>query len=92
MKFFMGKREKTYNRSGEEHVMTEYRPRLGRIIACCAALLIVLGAGLSSFTVVGAGHTGVVSTFGQGERVAGGLPLQGPLAEGDKDGQPHCEA
>ena len=65
MKFFMGKREKTYNRSGEEHVMTEYRPRLGRIIACCAALLIVLGAGLSSFTVVGAGHTGVVSTFGQ---------------------------
>ncbi len=65
MNFFMEKREKTYTHSGEEYTRTEYRPRLGRIILCGAAALIVLGTALSSFTVVGAGHTGVVSTFGQ---------------------------
>ena len=35
---------------------------------------------------------GVHLRAGQRERAAGGLPLQGPLAEGDEDGQPHCKA
>lgn len=58
MKFFVEKREDRY---GDERLIL----RVDRIIYCGIAAVIVLGLIFSSFTVVGAGHTGVVSTFGQ---------------------------
>lgn len=65
MKFFVEKIEKTYTRYGEEYTEVERRLRLDRIIICGVAAIVALGLIFTSFTVVGAGHTGVVSTFGQ---------------------------
>lgn len=65
MKFFVEKIEKTYTRYGEEYTEVERRLRLDRIIICGVAAIVSLGLIFTSFTVVGAGHTGVVSTFGQ---------------------------
>lgn len=66
MKFFMEEHKETrthYN--GTEYVETEWRVRWDRIIGCGVGALSAAGIALSSFTVVGVGHTGVVSTFGQ---------------------------
>lgn len=63
--FFVEKQEKKYKVLDVEHTEIEYRPHWGRIIGCGVGLLVAAGLSLSSFTVVGAGHTGVVSTFGQ---------------------------
>lgn len=57
MSFFIKNHEDTYG--------IEYTVRWERIIICGVAALVAIGVLLSSFTVVGAGHTGVVSTFGQ---------------------------
>lgn len=65
MKFFVEKNEKTYTRYGAEYTEVERRLRLDRIIICGVAAIVALGLIFTSFTVVGAGHTGVVSTFGQ---------------------------
>ena len=65
MKFFVEKIEKTYTRYGAEYTEVERRLRLDRIIICGVAAIVALGLIFTSFTVVGAGHTGVVSTFGQ---------------------------
>lgn len=65
MKFFVEKIEKTYTRYGEEYTEVERRLRLDRIIICGVAAIVALGLIFTSFTVVGAGHTGVASTFGQ---------------------------
>lgn len=65
MKFFVEKIERTHTRYGEEYTETERRIRMDRIIACGVAAIVVLSLIFTSFTVVGAGHTGVVSTFGQ---------------------------
>ena len=65
MKFFVEKIEKTYTRYGEKYTEVERRLRLDRIIICGVAAIVALGLIFTSFTVVGAGHTGVVSTFGQ---------------------------
>lgn len=47
---------------GEETVTV---PRFGRIIGCVIALVLVLILVFSSCTIIKAGHTGVVSTFGR---------------------------
>lgn len=62
MSFFT--KENTYtDRYGETH--TEKVPRIGRIIGCFIALILILILALNSFTIIKAGHTGVVSTFGR---------------------------
>ncbi len=58
MKFFVQKREDYY---GDERIVL----RVDRIIYCGIAAIVALGLIFSSFTIVGAGHTGVVSTFGK---------------------------
>lgn len=65
MKFFTKTIENVRSRYGEEYTEVETHLRLDRIIACSIAALLAIGLIFSSFTVIGAGHTGVVSTFGQ---------------------------
>lgn len=64
-KFFIEEYEKKYTVFGNEHTDIEHRVRWDRVIGCATGALISVGIALSSFTIVGAGHTGVVSTFGQ---------------------------
>ena len=47
-----------------------------------------VGVALSGFTIVSAGHTGVVSTFGQVSETVlqEGVPFQSPVAESDGNG------
>lgn len=52
--------EKQY-KSGETYRV----PRIGRIVGCSIALIILLIVIFSSFVIIPAGHTGVVSTFGR---------------------------
>lgn len=65
MKFFIEEHKETRKRYGEEYTETEWRVRWDRIIECGVGTLLAASVALSSFTVVGAGHTGVVSIFGQ---------------------------
>lgn len=65
MKFFVEEHTETFKRYGEERTETEWRVRWDRVIGCGVGALLAASVALSSFTVVGAGHTGVVSTFGQ---------------------------
>lgn len=66
MKFFVEEHKNTFTDCfGEDRAKIEYRIRWDKIIGCGVGALVALGVVLSSFTIVGAGHTGVVSTFGQ---------------------------
>ena len=60
---FFTKEVTTTNRYGE--TTTEIEPRVGRIVTCVIALFLIIILALSSVTVIKAGHTGVVSTFGK---------------------------
>lgn len=51
------------DRYGEKY--TEVKPHIPRIVACSIAALVLLVLLLRSFSIVGVGHTGVVSTFGR---------------------------
>lgn len=66
MPFFKKQYEEThYSVLTGQTDTTEWRIRWGRIIGCGVGALVAAELVLSIFTVVGAGHTGVVSTFGQ---------------------------
>lgn len=66
MSFFYNKEEVIYNKGTViERTETETHIHWPRIIGCGVGALLAGGILLSSFTVVSAGHTGVVSTFGQ---------------------------
>lgn len=66
MSFFV-KEEKheSQNWGGQTVTETEKTVRVGRIIAVSVAAILAIILIFSSFTVVKAGHTGVVSTFGK---------------------------
>lgn len=66
MSFFYNKEEVIRNKgTGYERTETETHIHWPRIIGCGVGALLAGGILLSTFTVVSAGHTGVVSTFGQ---------------------------
>lgn len=62
MKFFTNEITTT-DRYGETHTKTKIRA--GRIALCVIVLILAVSIGLSSFVIIKAGHTGVVSTFGK---------------------------
>lgn len=61
MKFFV--KETTVTKYGETHTVTV--PRIGRMVLCVILALTIIITALSSFVIISAGHTGVVSTFGK---------------------------
>ena len=63
--FFTETREVTRSAYGREYTETETRIRSGRIATCAIALFLVVVMLLSCTTVIQAGHTGVISTFGK---------------------------
>lgn len=66
MSFFYNKEEIILNKGTcYERTKTETHIHWPRIIGCGVGALLAGGILLSTFTVVSAGHTGVVSTFGQ---------------------------
>ena len=66
MSFFVKEeKHKSQNWSGQTVTETEKTVRVGRIIAVSVAAILAIILIFSCFTVVKAGHTGVVSTFGK---------------------------
>lgn len=65
MSFFYGKKEVASTRLFGNQTEEVTYIRWPRIIGCGVGVLLAAGIALSSFTVVSAGHTGVVSTFGE---------------------------
>lgn len=66
MGFFYTKEEIVHKTAfGGECTEIELHIRWPRIVVCGIGALLAAGIALSSFSVVSAGHTGVVSTFGQ---------------------------
>lgn len=66
MSFFYNKEEIIHKKwDGREDIEVKTNIHWPRIIGCGVGALLAGGILLSTFTVVSAGHTGVVSTFGQ---------------------------
>ena len=63
--FFTETREVVYRKYGEERIEHETVVRKGRVTICIIAIVLAVIMLLSCTTVIKAGHTGVISTFGK---------------------------
>lgn len=65
MAFFTKEIQHTHHSHMGDYTSTETVVRYGRIVGVAAFVIVLLVLALTSFTIVHAGHTGVVSTFGR---------------------------